>query len=192
MDTDHDVTQLLQDMKDGNRAAVDALLPQVYEALQHLAHRQLQGERAGHTLNTTGLVHEAYLKLIGIEQISWQNRAHFFSMAAISMRRILVNHAHKRRALKRGGGQVAVTFQDDHVVGQLRDDELIALDEALERLAAWNERQSKVVTYRFFGGLTHEEVAEVLGVSVPTVRRDWRMARAWLGQLLKDPPEAGA
>ncbi|MEM1093215.1 MAG: sigma-70 family RNA polymerase sigma factor [Bacteroidota bacterium] len=192
MDSPHDVTQLLQDMKDGNRAAVDALLPQVYEALQQLAHRQLQGERAGHTLNTTGLVHEAYLKLIGLEQISWQNRAHFFSMAAISMRRILVNHAHKRRALKRGGGQVAVTFQDDQVVGHLRDDDLIALDEALERLAAWNERQSKVVTYRFFGGLTHEEVAEVLGVSVPTVRRDWRMARAWLGQLLKDRPEADA
>ncbi len=190
MPLEHEITQLLADLTDGNRGVVDALMPRVYDELQQIARRQLLGERAGHTLNTQALVHEAYVKLIGLEQISWQNRAHFFGLAAISMRRILINYAHKRKAEKRGGGQVLATFNEEHMIREARTDELLALDEALARLEALNERQAQVVTYRFFGGLKHEEIAEVLNVSVPTVRRDWRLARAWLRRELKeDAPE---
>jgi RNA polymerase sigma factor (TIGR02999 family) len=179
-----EITVLLADLSGGNRTVVDALLPLVYEELRRLASRQLRKERSGHTLNTTALVHEAYLKLIGQEEVDWQNRAHFYSLAAIAMRRILINYARQRMAQKRGGGQVVATFEEDMIARETRAEELVALDEALDRLAALNERQSLVVTYRFFGGLTHEEVAEVLGVSVPTVRRDWRLARAWLNREL--------
>jgi RNA polymerase sigma factor (TIGR02999 family) len=181
-----DTIQLLVELSDGNRDVVNALMPRVYEELRHIAHRQLRGEREGHTLNTTALVHEAYIKLIGKDQITWQNRAHFFGMAAIAMRRILINYAHKRNAAKRGGGQVIATFDEEQMTHEARTEDLIALDEALTRLESWNERQSKVVTYRFFGGLTHEEIAEILDVSVPTVRRDWRLARAWLSSQLEN------
>ncbi|MEM8600461.1 MAG: sigma-70 family RNA polymerase sigma factor [Bacteroidota bacterium] len=181
-----DLTRLLGDLSDGNQAVVDELLPQVYEELRAIARRQLRGERAGHTLDTVALVNEAYLKLVGGAEIDWQNRAHFFGMAALAMRRILINYAHQRRAEKRGGGQALATFNDEVVSGGARADQLIALDEALTRLEAWNARQATVVTYRFFGGLTHEEVAAVLGVSVSTVRSDWRMARAWLRRELDD------
>ena len=191
MAVEHEITQLLADLSGGNRGVVDALMPRVYEELQQIAHRQLLGERSGHTLNTTALVHEAYVKLVGLEQISWQNRAHFFGLAAISMRRILINYAHRRKAEKRGGGQVLATFDENNIVREARTDDLIALDEALARLEGLNERQSRVVTYRFFGGLTHEEIAEVMGVSAPTVRRDWRLARAWLRRELREErPEA--
>ncbi len=161
-------------------------MPLVYDELHNLAQRQLRGERAGHTINATALVHEAYLKLVDQDQVSWQNRAHFMAVAALSMRRILINYARRQRAQKRGGGEAVATFDEALMGGQTaRAEQLIALDEALDRLAQMNERQSKVVSYRFFGGLTQEEIAEALGVSVPTVRRDWRIARAWLTRELE-------
>ncbi|RMI19784.1 MAG: sigma-70 family RNA polymerase sigma factor, partial [Calditrichaeota bacterium] len=156
------------------------LIPLVYDGLHQMAQRHLRRERRGHTLNATALVHEAYMKLVDQKRVNWQNRAHFFAIAAQSMRRILINYAHKRKAQKRGGGQVIVTFVEESMPRETRAEELIALDEALTRLSKMNERQGKVVEYWFFGGLTHEEIAEVLGVSLPTVRRDWRLARAWL------------
>ncbi|MGH7597758.1 MAG: sigma-70 family RNA polymerase sigma factor [bacterium] len=180
----NEITQLLLDLSGGNRAAVDALMPLVYEELQVLARRHLRGERSAHTLNTTALVHEAYLKLIDQQHASWQNRAHFFAIAAQAMRRILINYAKSRSAKKRGGGQPLATFDEEFVVQEARAEELVALDEALSELATLNARQSQVVECQFFGGLTHEEIAEALGVSVPTVRRDWRLARAWLSREL--------
>ena len=184
------ITELLAELSGGNRTVVDALMPRVYEELRTLARRQLRGERAGRTLNTTALVHEAYLKLVNQNQVTWKNRAHFFSLAALAMRRILINYAHSRMAEKRGGGQAVATFEEGDVVRETRAEELVALDEALARLEQFNERQSQVVTYRFFGGLTQEEISEVLNVSVPTVRRDGRLARAWLSRELKRDPNA--
>ena len=188
-----DITDLLAGLSGGNRDVVDAILPRVYDELQALAHGQLRRERRDHTLNTTALVHEAYLKLVKQDRVTWQNRAHFFAIASTAMRRILINYAHKRNAEKRGGGQVLATFEDGMGGGREANvEELLALDAALERLGALNERQSRVVEYRFFGGLTHEEIAEVLDVSVPTVGRDWRFARAWLSrELAEDLPDAG-
>ncbi len=180
-DDSDDITVLLGRLADGNRDAADQLLPQIYDALRGIARQQLRRERSGHTLDTSALVHEAYLKLVQQEN-SWQNRAHFYALASVAMRRILINYAHKRNAAKRGGGQHPVTFVDEIHPDETPPEALIALDEALEKLALLNERQSRVVTYHFFGGLTHEEIAGVLGVSVPTVRRDWRLARAWLAR----------
>jgi len=182
-------TALLEDLTGGNRTVVDALMPRVYDELRDLAHRKLRGERADHTLNTTGLVHEAYEKLVQQDRMTWQNRAHFMGIAALSMRRILINYAHKRNAQKRGGGAPVATFEDGMAPRDVQAEELIDLDDALDRLEQLNERQSKVVTYRFFGGLTQKEIAEVLGVSVPTVRRDWRLARAWLSRELQQHPD---
>ena len=185
-----DITALLLDLQGGNRTVVDALLPHVYDELRALARRQLRGERAGHTLNTTALVHEAYLKLVRQDQVNWQNRAHFYGVAALAMRRLLINYARKRLAQKHGGGAPLATFEEGSVARAARSEELLALDEALDRLVAFNDRQSQVVTMWFFGGLTQEEIAEVLGVSVPTVRRDWRIAKAWLTRELGRDPEA--
>ena len=179
-----DITALLVDLQAGNRTVVNALLPHVYDELRALARRQLRGERTGHTLNTTALVHEAYLKLVGQDGVDWQNRTHFYGVAAIAMRRLLINYARKRMAEKRGGGAPIASFEEGIVSREARSEEVLALDEALDRLATFNERQSQVVTMSFFGGLTHEEIAEVLGVSVPTVRRDWRIAKAWLSREL--------
>lgn len=179
---DRDITRLLNQLSGGNQDVVGALMPLVYTELQALAQRQLGRERPDHTLSSTALVHEAYLKLVDQRKVSWQNRAHFFAIAAQSMRRILINYANQRLAQKRGGGQIMVTLDEDNAPRETRAEELIELDGALERLAELNERQSKVVEYRFFAGLTQEEIAEVLGVSVPTVRRDWRLARAWLSK----------
>lgn len=176
----HQITEMLGELSSGNREVVDKLIPLVYDGLHQMAQRHLRRERRGHTLNATALVHEAYMKLVDQKRVNWQNRAHFFAIAAQSMRRILINYAHKRKAQKRGGGQVIVTFVEESMPRETRAEELIALDEALTRLSKMNERQGKVVEYWFFGGLTHEEIAEVLGVSLPTVRRDWRLARAWL------------
>ena len=178
-------TALLDDLTGGNRTVVDAVLPQVYEELRDLAHRKLRGERADHTLNTTALVHEAYEKLVQQDRMTWQNRAHFMGVAALSMRRILINYAHKHNAQKRGGGAPVATFEDGMAPRAVHAEELIDLDDALKRLEQLSERQEKVVTYRFFGGLTQKEIAEVLDVSVPTVRRDWRLARAWLSRELQ-------
>lgn len=179
------ITQLLGQLSGGDERVVDALMPLVYKELHGVAERQLRGERSDHTLNATALVNEAYLKLVDQRSVKWQNRAHFFAIAARAMRRILINYANRRLAEKRGGGQVMATFDESLLGGESRAEDLVALDDALTRLRAMNERQSIVVEYRFFGGLTQEEIAEVLGVSVQTVRLDWRVARAWLAGELK-------
>jgi RNA polymerase sigma factor (TIGR02999 family) len=179
-----DVTGLLVDLAGGNRDVVHDLLPLVYDELHRRAANQLRGERPDHTLNATALVHEAYLKLVDQSRVTWQNRAHFLGVAAQAMRRILINYAEQRRAQKRGGGIMATTFDDDLAPRETRLEEVLAIDQALTRLRALNERQAAIVEYRFFGGLEHAEVAEVLGVSEPTVRRDWRLARAWLAREL--------
>ena len=179
-----DVTGLLSDLAGGNREVVHALLPLVYDELHRRAANQLRGERPGHTLNATALVHETYLKLVDQSRVTWQNRAHFLGVAAQAMRRILVNYAEQRRAQKRGGGVIATTFDDNLAPRETRLDEVLAIDQALTRLRAMNERQATIVECRFFGGLEHAEIAEVLGVSEPTVRRDWRLARAWLADQL--------
>jgi len=181
----HDVTALLAELTGGNPAVVNALLPMIYDELHRVADYQLRGERRDHTLNATALVHEAYLKLVDQSRVTWQNRAHFLGVAAQAMRRILINYAEQRRAQKRGGDLVATTFDDDLAPRDARADELVDRDEALTRLKEVSPRQAATVEYRFFGGLTHEEIAEVLRVSVPTVRRDWRLARAWLSNELK-------
>jgi RNA polymerase sigma factor (TIGR02999 family) len=180
-----DFTLLLGELSGGNRTVVDELMPLVYDELYRMAYNRLKHERKGHTLNATALVHEAYLKLVDQQRITWQNRAHFIAIAAQAMRRILINYAQSRKAQKRGGGQPVITFIDEAVARESRSEELLALDDALKQLAILNERQSKVVELWFFGGLIHEEIAEVLDVSVPTVRRDWRLARAWLSRELK-------
>jgi RNA polymerase sigma factor (TIGR02999 family) len=178
------ITELLDELSSGNRTVVDSLLPLVYNELHDMAGRQLRRERPDHTLNATALVHEAYLKLIDQKKVNWQNRAHFFGIASLAMRRILINYAQMHIAEKRGGNNVLVTFDDAAMPRESKAEELLVLDEALQHLGELNERQAKVVEYRFFGGLTQEEIAEVLNVSVPTVRRDWRLARAWLSREL--------
>lgn len=180
-DTQGRVTRLLDELSGSNQTVVGELMPIVYGELRAIAKRQLRGQRAGHTINTTALVHEAYLKLVNQKEASWQNRAHFLSVAATAMRHVLINYAHRKNAEKRGGGRAAVTFEEALMsAGTAQADEIIALDEALKRLATFNERQSRVVECRFFGGLTLEEISEALGVSTATVHRDWRIARAWL------------
>lgn len=183
-----DITSLLQDLDGDNRDAVDRILPLVYPELREMAQRHLRGERSDLTLDTGALVHEAYLKLVRQDGATWQNRAHFFGIAALAMRRILVDYAKRARAAKRGGGVQSVTFIDGQVPREARTDDLLALDEALERLSGVSDRAARVITLGFFGGLTQPEIAEVLGVSEITVRRDWRMARAWLTSALTDTP----
>lgn len=188
MAPDRDVTELLGELKQGNRAALDELVPIVYDELRGVASRQLAGERAGHTLQTTALVHEAFLKLAGMDRIDWQNRAHFFAVAARLMRQILLDHAERRGARKRGGGRATLPL-DDHVVSMTPSDAtdldgLIVLDEALRRLEARDARQGRVVECRFYAGMSVEETAEALDVSPGTVKRDWRLARAWLNREL--------
>ena len=181
------VTQLLHDLGAGREEAFDELLPEVLDALRRIARRQLRGERPGHTLNTTALVNEAYLKLVADAHKDWQNRAHFFAVAARAMRQVLIGYARKRSAEKRGGGAIRVTFDERHPpLGDTHLDTLEALDEALERLEQINPRHVRVVECRFFVGLTIEETAEALGVSPVTVARDWRMARAWLRHALTE------
>ena len=182
----NDVTALLVGLQAGDRAAVDAVLPLVYRQLEEMARRQLRGERDGHTLDTAGLVHEAYLRLVDQTRATWQSRSHFLGVASLAMRRILVNYARDRRAAKRGGGEVAVTLHDGEVGTPARSDDLLALDEALDRLATHDERSARVVEMWFFGGLEHVEIAGVLGVSEKTVRRDWQSAKAWLSHALRE------
>jgi RNA polymerase sigma factor (TIGR02999 family) len=175
-----DITQLLVAWSNGDEAALAELTPLVYEELHRLAHRYMGGERTGHTLQTTALVNEAYVRLIDWKNVRWQNRAHFFGVSAQLMRRILVDFARARDYQKRGAGLRAVTLNDAIDVGNEKGVDLVALDEALSGLSTLDPRQSQVVELRFFGGLTNEEAAEVLKVSVATVRRDWSLARAWL------------
>ena len=178
------ITQLLGELGNGNREVVDKLMPLVYKEMHQLAHMHLRGERRNHTLNATALVHEAYMKMVGQDKISWQSRAHFFGIASQAMRRILINYANARIAQKRGGNQILVTFVDDKVKRESKPEEIIALDEALKKLEAISERQSKIIEYWLFVGLNHEEIAEILKVSLPTVRRDFRLAKAWLSREL--------
>lgn len=178
--SDHEVTQLLVSLGDGDSAALDKLMPLVYSELRRLARSRLGSERSDHTLNTTALVHEAYLKLADQNRINWQSRAQFFALASQAMRRILVDYARRRNAAKRGGNAVVTVRETDSVASEVRADELLALDESLKRLAAIDPRQSQIVECRFFGGLSIEETAKVIGVSTATVKREWAVARAWL------------
>lgn len=174
----------------GDKSAFDRLIPLVHTELHRLARRYMAGERAGHTLQTSALVNEAYLRLIDIRQVHWQNRAHFFAMAARTMRRILVDSARARGNQRRGGDVVKVALDDALVVGTDRRDDLVALDEALERLGAVYPRQAQVVELRYFGGLTLEETAAALDISTDTVKRDWRFAKLWLLRELSGGPSA--
>jgi RNA polymerase sigma factor (TIGR02999 family) len=176
----HEVTQLLVDWSNGNQAALDRLMPLVYEELHRLAHRYMNRERPGNSLQTSGLVHEAFLKLVDQRNVRWQNRAHFFGIAAQLMRRILVDYARNRQYAKRGGNAYQVSLDEGLIVSEERGAEVVALDEALVGLAAIDSRKSQIVELRFFGGLSIDETAEVLGVSPGTVMRDWTLAKAWL------------
>jgi RNA polymerase sigma factor (TIGR02999 family) len=179
------VTQLLCDWRSGDSTALEKLIPLVQPVLQQLAHRYMSKERPGHTLQTTILIHDAYLQLADQTHPEWQNRAHFFAVAAQLMRRIMVDHARQRQALKRGGGALRVTLDESAHAVETRAVELLALDEALEKLAAFDSRKAEVVEMRYFGGLTMEEIADVLKVHVNTVTRDWSAARAWLYATLR-------
>ena len=175
-----EVTQLLVDWSQGNQAARDQLMPVVYDELRRLAHHYLRRERPEHTLQATALVHEAYLQLVDQRSVQWQNRAHFFGIAAQLMRRILAEYARSRAAAKRGGGEPRLSLDEDAGWFAERGVDLVAVDEALTRLACIAPQQSRLVELRFFGGLTVEETAEVMGVSPRTVKREWRTAKAWL------------
>jgi RNA polymerase sigma factor (TIGR02999 family) len=180
------VTEVLRRARYGDADAMNRLMTAVYEELHAIAHHKLGFERTGHTLQTTALVHEAYLKLVDQRDVDWQNRAHFYGVAALAMRRILVNYAESRHAAKRGGGVTVVPLDEAQMQGgDVSDEQLLALDEALTRLAQFNERGARVVEYRFFGGLSHEEVAATMGLSIVTVRRAWDSARAWLKRELE-------
>jgi RNA polymerase sigma-70 factor, ECF subfamily len=180
----NDLTGLLVDWARGDQAALDQLTPLVYDEIRRIAHRYVQREREGQTLETTALVNEAYLRLAGSQRVEWQNRAHFFAVTAQVMRHILIDHARRRGYVKHGGEVQRVSFdaatRDAAVMSQPRATELLALDEALNELAKIDPRKSRVVELRYFGGLSVEETAEVLEISAMTVRRDWRAAKAWL------------
>lgn len=183
MQNSPEITQLLKDWSEGNQIALDKLMPLVYEELRRQASRYLQNERQGHTLQTTALIHEAYLKLIGINEIEWQNRNHFFALASTAMRRILVDYARERKRDKRGGSAENLPLDEALMISaNEKSVDLISLDEALNRLAKLDERQARVVELRYFSGLSIDETAEVLGVSNATVRLDWNLAKAWLKQ----------
>jgi RNA polymerase sigma factor (TIGR02999 family) len=186
MATQDHATELLLSLSNGNKEALNELLPLVYDELRVIARRRLRQERTGHTLDTVGLVHEAYLKLIQLDRIQWNSRAHFLAIAAQAMRHILVNHALKRKRIKRGGGAPHVPLEEAADLPTGEAERIIALDEALGRLAALNPRHAKVVEYRFFGGMTIEETATALGVSPATAKRDWSLLRLWLGRELAD------
>jgi RNA polymerase sigma factor (TIGR02999 family) len=178
--TPHNVTHLLVAWRQGDQAALAHLLPLVYDELRRLAQRYLQRERPDHTLQATALVHEAYLRLVDQRQAQWQNRAHFFGVAAQMMRRLLVDHARQQHAAKRGGAAPQLALDEALQVADARAADVVTLDEALTALAALDPQQSRIVELRFFGGLTIEETAEVVGVSPATIKRDWSMAKAWL------------
>jgi RNA polymerase sigma factor (TIGR02999 family) len=175
-----DITELLLAWNQGDDRALERLMPLVHDELHRLAHHYMRGERPGHTLQTTALVNEAYLRLVDSSRVRWQDRAHFFAVSAQLMRRILVDFARARQKLKRGGDNVQLQLDDALVISREPSPELIALDDSLKTLAAFDARKSKVVELRFFGGLSVEETAEVLNVSPITVMRDWGLAKVWL------------
>ena len=178
-------TRLLLRVSAGDRGAVDALTPLLYEQLRHVAHQRLKGERSNHTLTTTALVHEAYLRLIEVERVEWKDRAHFLAMASRLMRRVLVDYARRRKAVKRGGEWVQVDLYDAMAISDDTLSTIQDVDAALSRLEELNERQSRIVEQHYFAGLTLEECARVLGVSLTTVKREFRFAKAWLARDLK-------
>lgn len=190
-ETSQNVTQLLIGWSNGDRQALDTLLPVVYEELRKQAARYLRRERPGHTLQTTALIHEAYMKLVDQKNVHWQNRAHFFGIAAQLMRRILVDHARTKKRAKRGGSNIRVSFNDANVPAPSQNFDIVAVDEALARLSEIDEQQSRIVELRFFSGLTVEETAEVLAISPATVKRDWSMAKAWLHREISRAVEHG-
>jgi RNA polymerase sigma factor (TIGR02999 family) len=179
-----DVTQLLVEWRGGDAGALERLYPLIQPELHRLAHHYMRRERAGHTLQTTAILNEAYLRLVDNPTPRWQDRTHFVAAASRLMRRIMVDHARERRSLKRGGGALKVTLDEAALVSEARSDELLALDEALEGLAAQDARKSQIVELRYFGGLTVEETAEFLELSPRTVEREWTMAKAWLFRAL--------
>ncbi|MCW9708248.1 sigma-70 family RNA polymerase sigma factor [Fodinibius salsisoli] len=180
-----DITQLLIEFKDGSRKAYNQLFPLVYNRLKQIAGRELAREDKGHTYSQTDLVHEGYFRLINQNKVKWQDRAHFYAIAAKSMRRILIDHARKKRAQKRGGDKRAQTFIDEIMNIDKQAEELINIDEALDRLAALDERMAKVVEFRYFGEMTFEDIAEVMDLSARTIKRDWAQARGWLYKELR-------
>ena len=182
--TSHEITQLLLAWSEGDKQALDRLVPLVYDELRRLAQNYMRKERAGQTLQTTALIHEAYLRLIDADRVQWRNRAHFFGIAARLMRQILVARARERGCQKRGGGAKHVSLDEAMVIDERLDEDLVALDEALGELSQFDARMAQVVEMRFFGGLTEEEIAAALDVSTKTVRRDWRVARSWLRRKL--------
>ena len=183
----HQISGLLADWSGGDERALERLMPLVYEELRRMARRFLRRQPAGHTFQTTELIHEAYLKIAKQEARGWQNRAHFFGVAASAMRHILVDYARSKESKKRGGWQARVTLEENLIGAAANDSEqIVRLDEALKNLAALDERKSRVVELKYFGGLTGEEIAEVLKISPETVKRDWRFARTWLLRELTD------
>jgi RNA polymerase sigma factor (TIGR02999 family) len=180
MDDARDVTKLLADWSQGDEAALEKLTPVVYEELRRLAHRYMHGQRPDHTLQTTALANEAYLRLVDQTRPSFQNRSHFFAVAAKAMRQILLNHARDQQRQKRGGGASKVELDTTALVSPEQSKTVLDVDEALERLALLDERKARIVELKYFGGLQEDEIASVLKVSAITVRRDWRFARAWL------------
>lgn len=180
----HEITQLLAEWSEGNQAALDQLYPLVYNELRRLAHGYLRRERKGHTLQTTALINEAYLRLVDQKHVHWANRSHFFGISAQIMRRILIDHARRYDYAKRGGGAQRISLDEAAIVAKQRGQTLLMLDEALKSLAKIDPRRSQVVELRYFGGLNNEEIAGVLKISENTVMRDWNMARAWLYQEL--------
>ena len=176
----HEITALLEAWGSGDKSALDRLMPLVYDELRHLAHRYMTHERPGHTLQTTALVNEAYLRLVNWKEVRWENRAHFFAASAQMMRRILVDFARERQYLKRGAGALQVSLGEAAALTECKSSDLVALDEALTALFEVDQRKGQVVEMRFFGGLSVKEAAAVLKVSEETVMRDWRLAKVWL------------
>jgi RNA polymerase sigma-70 factor, ECF subfamily len=186
-----EVNQLLLELSSGDKAALDRLMPVVYQELRRLAHHYMRQERAGHTLQTTALVNEAYLRLVDYRKMRWENRAHFLAVAAQAMRRILVEHARSRQASKRGGAAVKVSLAGAAAASAEQAADILALDEALQELAVLDPRKSQLIELRFFGGLSIEGTAEVMGISPTTVQREWRVARSWLYRAITDGEAPG-
>ena len=181
-----EMSQLLRDWSNGDQAALDKVMPVVYQELHRLAHHYMRKERVGHTLQTTALVNEAYMRLANYKKMRWQSRAHFFGVAAQVMRRILVENARSKNFAKRGGGAEKISLDETAVVSAGRSAEVIAVDDALTELESWDPRKGRIVELRFFGGLSIEETAEVLKVSPTTVQREWRSAKAWLYKAISE------
>jgi len=182
----HQITELLAEWREGNQSALDELYPLVYDELHRLARRYMSRERKGHTLQTTALINEAYVRMVDQKNVNWANRSHFFAISAQIMRRILIDHARRNAYAKRGGGAQQVSLEEVAALVPEQGRELMRLDEALKSLAERDPRRSQVVELRYFGGLNNEEIAGVLQVSENTVTRDWNMARAWLYQQLSE------